>query len=390
LVEANGSLSSEPRRLLGGGTDRTTYTTASTLLTPSSTTLVRSCIVLVTIFETVLAEATSDGVTRDHQQETPLGLRALLRLESYAGRELPGWVRYLDTDQLGSLVLVALPLLLLLLTFVLIYKLSGGSGASRTHRTKGLKSLMVAMAVSTFTAALLLTGLRLLASPSQHGQATASWTPGKTAQTTGEAPVFTIPASADVGKNILPNINDPEAVDPQMVCPGYRASNVQVTESGFTAYLDLAGAACNVYGNDVEHLTLDVEFQADDRLHVEIRPRYISPENETWFILPEELVPRLSSEDHHSDSNLVVSWSNDPTFSFTVERKDTRDTLFSTQGKVLVYEDQFIEFVSALPEHYNLYGLGEVFHGFRLGNNLTSEFIIPHHHDNGAVLINQP
>ena len=45
---------------------------------------------------------------------------------------------------------------------------------------------------------------------------------------------------------------------------------------------------------------------------------------------------------------------------------------------MLVYEDQFIEFVSALPENYNLYGLGEVFRGFRLGNNLTSEFILLH------------
>jgi alpha-glucosidase len=352
--------------------------TASALLAPSSSGLVRSFIVLVTVFKTVLAEPASAGVTRHHQQETTLGHRALLRLESYAGRALPDWVRYLDTDQLGPLVLVVVPLLLLLLSFVLIYRLSGGSGASRTHHTKSLKAFLVAMTASAFTAALLFTGLHLLASPNQHGQATASWAPGKAAQTTSETPVFTLPASADVGKNILPNINDPEAVDPQTVCPGYRASNVRITESGFTAYLDLAGAACNVYGNDVEHLTLGVEFQADDRLHVEIRPRYISPENETWFILPEELVPRPSSEDQHSDNHLIVSWSNDPTFSFTVERKDTGDTLFSTQGKVLVYEDQFIEFVSALPENYNLYGLGEVFRGFRLGNNLTSEFIASH------------
>ena len=292
--------------------------TAPALLTPSSTGLVRSFIVLVTVFKAVLAEPASGGFTRDHQQqEARLDPRALLRL---------------DTDQFGSLAFVLLPLLLLLLSFVLIYRLSGGSGPSRTHYKRSLKAFLVAMTVSAFTAALLFTGLHLLASPSQHGQATASWASGKTAQTTSESSVFTLPASADVGKNILPNINDPEAVDPQAVCPGYRASNVQVTESGFTAYLDLAGAACNVYGNDVEHLTLDVEFQADDRLHVEIRPRYITPENETWFILPEELVPRPSSGDQRSDYNLAVSWSNDPTFSFTVERKDTGDTLFLDPG----------------------------------------------------------
>jgi alpha-glucosidase len=180
-----------------------------------------------------------------------------------------------------------------------------------------------------------------------------------------------------VGLNILPNIHDPEAADPQTVCPGYKASNVHDTAAGFTADLGLAGRPCNVYGNDVEHLTLTVEHQDDDRIHIEIKPRYISPENETWFILPEALVPRPKSSprDPNSNNHLAVTWSNDPSFSFTVTRKETGDTLFSTEGKVLVYEDQFIEFVSALPENYNLYGLGETIHGFRLGNNLTSRSI---------------
>lgn len=222
------------------------------------------------------------------------------------------------------------------------------------------------MAFLTFTTLFLLTGLQL--------HSIGAWGPGIPGQGGQHAPVFTLPASADIGKNILPNINDPEAIDPQTACPGYKASNVQDTEGGFTAYLDLAGSACNVYGNDVEHLALSVEFQGDDRVHVEIRPRYISPENETWFLLPEELVPRPSTKngDFHRANDLAVSWSNDPTFSFAVKRVETGGTLFSTEGKVLVYEDQFIEFVSSLPENYNLYGLGEVLHGFRLGNNLTS------------------
>lgn len=194
-------------------------------------------------------------------------------------------------------------------------------------------------------------------------------------QTSGHAPVFTVPASADWGQHVLPNIKDPQATDPQRVCPGYKASNVQDTKDGFTADLYLAGPACNVYGTDVEHLVLSVGFQGADRVHVEIRPRYIASENATWFLLPEELIPRPSvGQEHGSEPNdLTVSWSNDPSFSFTVKRRETGDILFSTEGKKLVYEDQFIEFISTLPEDYNLYGLGEVIHGFRLGNNLTSE-----------------
>ena len=52
---------------------------------------------------------------------------------------------------------------------------------------------------------------------------------------------FTVPASADVGPNILPNVLDPNAKQAQDLCPGYSASNVQRTTHGFTASLTLAG-----------------------------------------------------------------------------------------------------------------------------------------------------
>jgi alpha-glucosidase len=204
----------------------------------------------------------------------------------------------------------------------------------------------------------------------------SSSTSVQTQTTTAFRPIFTVPSEFSEGEKVLPNIKDPKAVDAQAVCPGYKASGVTETENGFTAYLDLAGPACNVYGNDVEALVLTVEYQASDRLLIQIQPRYIGPENETWFILPEALVPKPASPRvrlSQQDAALDISWTNDPTFSFSVTRKATSDVLFSTKGSVLVYEDQFIEFVSSLPENYNLYGLGEVIHGFRLGNNLTSE-----------------
>ncbi|KAK0630069.1 glycoside hydrolase family 31 protein [Bombardia bombarda] len=207
----------------------------------------------------------------------------------------------------------------------------------------------------------------------QYGYSTELGTTGATTPTRSYAPVFTVPASADYGKPVLPNIRDPQAVDPQSVCPGYTATNVHNTKAGFTADLNLAGAPCNVYGNDIENLTLVVGFQADSRIHVQIQPRYIGPENSTWFVLPEALVPAPIDEEgtDESSNQMSISWSNDPTFSFTIKRKENDDTLFTTEGTVLVYEDQFIEFGSSLPENYNLYGVGEAIHGFRLQNNST-------------------
>lgn len=190
------------------------------------------------------------------------------------------------------------------------------------------------------------------------------------------SPQFTIPASADNGANLLPNINDPQAVDAQSVCPGYTASNVVQNPYGFSASLSLAGKACNVYGTDVDNLSLDVQFQNADRLSVQITPTNVDASNSSWYVLPETLVPRPSlDEDANSttlDNDFQFTWSNEPTFSFTVLRRSTGDVVFSTAGSKLVYEDQFIEFVTSMPENYNVYGLGEQIHGFRLGNNYTA------------------
>lgn len=65
-------------------------------------------------------------------------------------------------------------------------------------------------------------------------------------------------------------------------------------------------------------------------------------------------------------------WNNNPSFSFKVTRKSTGDVIFDTSGSVLVFEDQFSEFVTSMPENYNVYGLGERIHGLRLGNNFTA------------------
>jgi alpha-glucosidase len=143
---------------------------------------------------------------------------------------------------------------------------------------------------------------------------------------------------------------------------------------GFTASLSLAGDACNVYGTDISDLTLTVEVQSAHRLHVNIEPTYVDSSNTSHYILPSELVYAPKNGRHSQEIDLEFSWSNDPSFSFVVVRKSTGDVLFDTRGSVLVYENQFIEFVSQLPENYNLYGMGERIHGLRLGNNFTATF----------------
>ena len=183
-----------------------------------------------------------------------------------------------------------------------------------------------------------------------------------------------LPPGADTSRPITSNVNDPDAPNAQVVCPGYIASNVLRSSHGLTADLSLAGPACNIYGTDVEALTLTVEYQATDRLHVEITPTYVDSSNSSWFGLPETLIPKPTIDDETRSivyHDLEFMWNNDPTFSFTISRRDTDEILFDTTEKKLVFENQFIEFASSLPENYNLYGLGEAMHGLRLGNDLT-------------------
>lgn len=201
---------------------------------------------------------------------------------------------------------------------------------------------------------------------------------GASAIATSFKPVFTVPTDADNGASLLPNILDPEAVDAQSVCPGYKGSNVVTTAIGLTATLTLAGKACNVYGTDLETLNLIVEYQSEDRLAVKISPAVVDSSNATQYILPEYIVQQPKADADAAvarlTSDLDFIWSNVPTFSFSVVRKSTADVIFSTAGTKIVFENQFVEFVTTVPENYNLYGLGESIHGLRLGNNFTKTF----------------
>ncbi|OJJ42298.1 hypothetical protein ASPZODRAFT_2122517 [Penicilliopsis zonata CBS 506.65] len=178
--------------------------------------------------------------------------------------------------------------------------------------------------------------------------------------------------AADKALPVLANVDDPSAVDAQDVCPGYKATNVQTTEDGLTADLVLAGEACNAYGIDIPALNLMVEYQADSRLHVQILPSVLTAANASYYTLSPDLVLEgLLEPGSHAHKELSFQWSNEPSFSFNVTRVSNGDVLFSTTGSQLVYENQFLEIVTSLPAEYNLYGLGEVIHSLRLGNNLT-------------------
>ena len=193
---------------------------------------------------------------------------------------------------------------------------------------------------------------------------------------------FQIPEEADRGQPVIPNILDNLAVDAQEVCPGYNAKKVEITDSGLRASLVLAGDPCNIYGNDVEELLLVVQYQSADRLSVSILPADIKLEEETWYILPDVIVPKpkpdpgftlemSDDDDVVSNTDLIFSYTNEPSFGFKITRKTTNDVLFDSERFHLVFEDQFVELATHMPENYNVNGLAEVIHDFKISNNHT-------------------
>jgi hypothetical protein len=48
-------------------------------------------------------------------------------------------------------------------------------------------------------------------------------------------------------------------------CPGYAVSNVKQNGATMTADLNSVGPACNAYGTDIEHLSLEVTYDTGSR-----------------------------------------------------------------------------------------------------------------------------
>lgn len=65
---------------------------------------------------------------------------------------------------------------------------------------------------------------------------------------------------------VLAQSTEVEVSDPLAACPGYKASNVKQSASGVTADLTLGGKACDVFGDDLKDLTLEVTYDTGEFL----------------------------------------------------------------------------------------------------------------------------
>ncbi|KAJ5764877.1 Glycoside hydrolase family 31 [Penicillium odoratum] len=135
-------------------------------------------------------------------------------------------------------------------------------------------------------------------------------------------------------------------------CPGYNAVNIQQHDNALLADLVLAGDGCNLFGSDLPNLKLLVEYQTNNRLHV-----MIYDADEEVYQVPESVVSRPAPQSTSSDTSVLrFDYQREP-FSFRVLRND--EVLFDTTDTNIVFESQYLNLRTWLPEDPNLYGLGE-------------------------------
>ncbi|KAJ7592387.1 glycoside hydrolase family 31 protein [Mycena floridula] len=159
-------------------------------------------------------------------------------------------------------------------------------------------------------------------------------------------------------------------VDPAVLdaCPGYTATKVKTDARTLTADLVLAGKACDVFGSDIQNLSLQVVYETDTRIHVKI-----TDAANARYEVPESVLPRPSANLAASklSSKIQFNYTASP-FSFSVYRTSTREVLFSTASHPIIFEPQYLRVKTSLSTNANIYGLGEHTNPFRLPNHDTT------------------
>lgn len=180
----------------------------------------------------------------------------------------------------------------------------------------------------------------------------------------------TVRVLSTLGLAILASSVEGTVVDPNVLdaCPGYSATNIKNNGPLLTADLILNGQGCNVFGTDVQKLTLNVVYETDTRIHVKITDPAV-----TRYEVPASVLPRPQAQQNLSPRSAAIQFNYTVSpFSFSIYRTHTAEVLFSTESHPLIFEPQYLRVKTALPANANIYGLGEHTNPFRLPSANTT------------------
>ncbi|CAH3034609.1 unnamed protein product [Porites lobata] len=159
----------------------------------------------------------------------------------------------------------------------------------------------------------------------------------------------------------------PSCFFPESYSGGYKIEGEVInTNLGYQAALKRRSAVTTIYGQDINDVILDVEFQTNDRVRFKL---YDSREKR--YEVP---VPMPSATSKASNPKYKVEFKPDP-FSLKIVRKENGAILWDSSVGVLIFEDQFIQISTQPPSSY-VYGFGEQEHeSFK--RNLSAWEVLP-------------
>ncbi|KAI8142898.1 alpha glucosidase [Fennellomyces sp. T-0311] len=141
--------------------------------------------------------------------------------------------------------------------------------------------------------------------------------------------------------------------------PGYSVKGkASKTKTGLEIPLEIRSKddeGIDLYGKTIEDLVVTVDFEAADRLHVKIgdkdQKQVIVPDSPLGLERPKLRKPAKKL-------NYEFKYAENP-FGFQVIRKSDKAVIFDTTDYPLVFEDQYLEITTAVPDDANIYGFGE-------------------------------
>ncbi|KAJ8097684.1 glycosyl hydrolases family 31-domain-containing protein [Lipomyces tetrasporus] len=151
-------------------------------------------------------------------------------------------------------------------------------------------------------------------------------------------------------------------------CDGYDVVHTSVSKGVTQLGLALNGKGCALYSPDVKYLTVSITPYSKDLVRIKIA----DAANKRWQI-PASVVPEGTPSSHSIQTkDYAVSYTNSP-FTFKVSRP-SGEVLFDTSVSglpSLIFEEEFLEISSVLPDNANIYGLGDMTDSFRRSPDTT-------------------
>jgi alpha-glucosidase (family GH31 glycosyl hydrolase) len=113
----------------------------------------------------------------------------------------------------------------------------------------------------------------------------------------------------------------------------------------------------SIYGNDIDHLDVQVSVSGTDMIRLTIRDA-----NKARYEVPVPIQWKSSSSDKSKLQFSMTKTANNQT-GFRVQRTDTKSIIFDTTlfAEGFIYDDKFLQLITTIPSR-NIYGFGENTH----------------------------